>query len=759
MALQLTLAPLLVHDWDGFVFLRSVEDFLAGESPYEVAEADPSYIHLNDTWPPLNTWYAYPPLALLLLAIVMAPLRLLSHDPMWLRVALKLSFILGNLALAYVGGRLAAHLATQDPESAQRRAERLLLFNPFLIFIAAGWGMFDSLMMALLLGAVVFLKERRPGWAGVAFGAAVLAKVFPLFVAPLFLGYAWRALGHRAAGRFVAFAVGTFALVSLPFLIEAPRGFLLQTLLLHGERGIQGFALVSAPLHVGWLAAQLGIGFVPPSGAALATFSAALLGLAFVIICLRSLDIRGERALLHASLAAFLLFLLVSKVVNEQYLVMPVSLLAVLAATDERSHRASLRAFTWGGLASSLLLGLHFITFVPPDVAARLLPAPPEVLLHDFLRWVDVPFLVALLVVHFIAVLVLVPALLQALRTLAAEAGALAPIARGRARRVGTVAASFGVILLVVGAPLLGATLDEPEPSGPAAVARHALFSYDLAIRNPGHSPDVRAGFWAERATPVPADGYYSINAAKVRDDLRAMRAMGATGVLVGIDAGNGVGFPTLLAAASENGMSVGLVLDTRTLAYCPEAQKLPFSQLPAVGETPGIAHADLLRACLADAFAQVVAHPAALRQDGRPVLFVKGVAGVVADWAPAAVLDVAPDALLVAAAPADEPVPPWASGHAPEFSPTDQDAAGRLARAIENASGLLPVVPLLPPTTSEAAFREMSDAALATDSAWLLLPWNDYRHGLYVEPTMDADLRTEVARVLRAVPLERTAS
>src|SRR5206468_10474381 len=72
LAIQLSIAPFLVHDWDGFVFTRTVHDFLSGSTPYATAELDPTYIHLGNTWPPLNTWYAYPPFALLLMTPALA---------------------------------------------------------------------------------------------------------------------------------------------------------------------------------------------------------------------------------------------------------------------------------------------------------------------------------------------------------------------------------------------------------------------------------------------------------------------------------------------------------------------------------------------------------------------------------------------------------------------------------------------------------------------------------------------------------------
>ena len=113
------------------------------------------------------------------------------------------------------------------------------------------------------------------------------------------------------------------------------------------------------------------------------------------------------------TLLALVVVLLANKVVNEQYLVMPIALLGVVAAVDP-ARRSLLRAFTWGGLASAVLVGFHFVTFLPPDIA------PPWLRPEEFVAGVagalDVPVLLVVAAPHVLALAALVPAMVLSVR-------------------------------------------------------------------------------------------------------------------------------------------------------------------------------------------------------------------------------------------------------------------------------------------------------------------------------------------------------
>ncbi|HEX2022585.1 MAG TPA: glycosyltransferase 87 family protein, partial [Candidatus Thermoplasmatota archaeon] len=253
---HLLVAPFLIHDWDGYVFITTAEDFLRGQSPYETVERESSYIYIGDGVPVVNSWYAYPPVSLLLFAPFYGVFTfLLGHAPWVERLGVKIPIVLGDLALAYAA-YLLVRASVDDPERAERRArlaERAILFNPFLVFISAAWGMFDAWMMALLVGAIWALAVRRFALGGALLALAVLVKPFPALALPLIAFYAWRQGAARGLARWAAGGAATAAVVCLPFLLLSPGGFMQQVVFNHMGRPPQGFTLMGVPLAFGWI--------------------------------------------------------------------------------------------------------------------------------------------------------------------------------------------------------------------------------------------------------------------------------------------------------------------------------------------------------------------------------------------------------------------------------------------------------------------------------------------------------------------------
>lgn len=739
-ALQLALAPWFVHDWDGFVFLESAQDLLSGVTPYERAQEARPYVFLEDSWPPVNSWWAYPPLELLLIAPAVGLAKLASADPAVARLGLKLPFVLGNLALAYVGGRLVAALASERAAERRVRAERLLLFNPFLVFIAAVWGMFDATMMALLLLSVLLLHERRHSWGGVAFGLAALVKVFPLFVSPVYMLYVAHRDGWPKAARFVAAAVATASAVCLPFFLRDPAGFLHQTVGMHFLRSPQGFALVSFPLQLQNVNNLLGTSIpIAPLSVVMAV-SGTLLIVAMGILLVAHARTGSTRALLGATLVTFLVVLLVNKVVNEQYLVMPIALLAVVVALDDRDDlaRRALRAFTWGGLVSSLLIGLHFLTFVPADVAARWIPARPDETVQAIADRTDLPVLVVFSIPHALAIACLVPALVFALRyVLPVGRAALRDVARAAHGRIARIApprvsralAVAIVAFALVAPPVASGVLALPHDEAPRAALSErglVLARYDLAIANPSHDPDVRDGFWSRGPYPRPADGFYAATTGKVERDLATLRDAGVDVVLVSYSAGNRLRLETFLDAADDAGLRAAPVLDVSAPRHCPDSQRLPPSEV-------GARAVELAAECARRALAPFAGHPAAFRVGGENVLVLLNATSL-------ALADL-PDAFLVAGLQ-DADAPRWADAAfvmPPMEGPLDdfRSATATLARR-----STLPVASAfdstwsIPPSAYETTWAD----AHALGAAWVVVPWNLHRDGGALEPLYGGD-------------------
>lgn len=375
--IQIALAGFFIHEWDGFVFIASAEQFLQGITPYEVASAAPAYTFSG--W--MQLWYAYPPLPLLLFSSTCAPYFYLMGDNLILaRIFLKLSFILGNLLCAYLVYRFVAGVSSQERAS---KAEKLVLYNPFLIFISAVWGMFDIWMVNFLLLSLLNLRQDRFGRAGVFFGLSVLIKPIPVILAPIFLAHIWNKKRDLFKPTlFASSAVATFCLISLPFFLSSYQGFMSQVLGMHAGRPPFGLAPLYG-LYLGQLLSTVrNISFFSLSSGAISAISMALLGtvifIFFLYYCLKKE--REERGLLASLFLLMLAFTLFSKGVSPQHLVVPLAFAIILLYTYNdyilikvKDLGRYYKFLVLPYLGAALLEGRHYLTFIPPDIALRLM--------------------------------------------------------------------------------------------------------------------------------------------------------------------------------------------------------------------------------------------------------------------------------------------------------------------------------------------------------------------------------------------------
>ncbi len=639
--LQTAIAPFFVHDWDGFVFQESVEQFLAGTTPYETAEAEPNYIFLNEQWPSPNSWYAYPPLALVIMTPVLGVLLALGvANPAILRVGLKLPLIGGNLLLAYVAGLAVRELG--GDERARLRVERFLLFSPLLIFIGAVWGMFDAWTMALLIGSAVLLARRRSVAAGVAFGLAATVKVFPLFVSPIFLIWALRVMpAKRDAATFVASAVAAASAVCLPFFLTAPRGFLQQTLLMHLERPLQGFTPIGL-LYVGnftesrfgfglwdapaeWVGPMLSLAILVP--ALLVAFSYAAAGRA------------DARLLFRATTVGMIVVLVASKVVNEQYFVMPVALLAVLAFAPggTRLDRWTLRAWSAGGLVAALLLGFHWLTFIPKDVAPFLLGMQPMEALHGlgvfadarlgiapnvFYVAPDVATVLAVAPAFALSVVLAAGPARDGLRHLLRESAG-----RGVALPRRTLALATAVALVAFPLWLAGATADAvrrtPDiPGMPEPPDRLVGATYYTWWNNPSRDPENPWGNW-DRVTLTPQDGYHTTNGHQIDVDVRAMRDAGLDFAAVSYHGYDHNRFLVFAKVARHHGLYFAPLVEAGEVFGNPAHATISDDPAAPIAIRPSESAAGVLGELVRRAL-DASPSEAFLRLDGKPVVFVQ---------------------------------------------------------------------------------------------------------------------------------------
>jgi putative flippase GtrA len=587
LLVQLAIAAVMTHPWDSFVFQKSVTDFLLhGVTPYAVASAAPGYIFPGPNLPLVSQWYAYPPLPLLLMSGTYAPVVFGAvESAAAARVLLKLPFLLGTLGFAWVARKLIASTPDVDADQALRqadRAERWILLNPLFLIVAGIWGQFEAMVLMFLALSVLAMRTQRWALGGLAFGAALLLKIFPVYLGPLLLVHLVRKAGWRAAFTYFGAAGLLFAAITLPFYLLDPHGTLQQILFMHAERPPGRFApIVALVVAVKWV--------VPLESAgsqALATVVGRLSFAVTAVVLTALAAAYRTRPMTERNLLLFLALsmtggLLATKVLNEQYTLLPLGLLALAhfhpapAGRAWRPMAALLAAGTWCMVLAAVLDNLNILTYLAPEVAAVVLHDTAPVVTRHVAEAVglSVPTLLRVLTITTRCAL-LVPFLL-ALRHLKGPVREGLVLLEQAAERVpralrgaisGRAMVTAGILVALVAVPLSAAlgsgfAAGEPGARSPELAERAVLAEIRTDWYNPTNDPLVMAGTWAGVGL-VPSDGHYNSNARKAIGDLTALRRAGIDGVLVHASRDYPFGATAVRTVAEDLGMPYGLSLD-----------------------------------------------------------------------------------------------------------------------------------------------------------------------------------------------------
>jgi len=231
----------------------------------------------------------------------------------------KLPIVGGDLLTAALLGRLLARRGCREAVVALGVA--LYFLNPLVLYNGAFYGRFDTLCVGLLLLALIVHDRERlngeHGWAfPVLYAAAVATKSYPVFLLPWLL-----AREPRGRARLLLSLAAVLGGLSLPYLLTSPARFVADILLYDAHK---------TPGHLSWQVLLLAI--LSPHAARLLSYL--LLALFVVALYLyRRLD------LWTYTTVSILLFILLSKVIIEQYFLWPLPFL-ILDALRPRSRRA-----------------------------------------------------------------------------------------------------------------------------------------------------------------------------------------------------------------------------------------------------------------------------------------------------------------------------------------------------------------------------------------------------------------------------------
>jgi GPI transamidase subunit PIG-U len=204
LSIRLVLAPLTQFTYDPVVWYSAGNDMLAGLNPYYTK---------TYSYPPL--WgYTYFPF-LLMASLLADPRSFATHVSQmdWislvvgysptilspaLLLAVKLPLIIGDLATGFLLFKL---VKGYSGFGTARKAYVFWLFNPFVIWTSSVHGAFDVLPAMFTLLALAFLVRSKYLLSGMSMSIAILYKLYPIYLLPLYAILVWTNLGRDRSLR------------------------------------------------------------------------------------------------------------------------------------------------------------------------------------------------------------------------------------------------------------------------------------------------------------------------------------------------------------------------------------------------------------------------------------------------------------------------------------------------------------------------------------------------------------------------------
>ncbi len=654
---RIILAPFLMHDWDGFVFTESAKNMLQGITPYQTVESNDPMMYPDSDRPMTQQWYGYPPVPLIMFTIPYALAAFLTvQTGLWSilgNVAIKLPFILGDLLCAYL---MMAVLWKYDKRWATR-AGLLILFNPLLIWISAAWGMFDIWIVNFLLLFLLSVRSKNAVLAGMFLFLAPQVKLFPVFFLPALILFFFQKISdtHRRI-QFAVAGIVTTLLIDVPFFLSSPQGFLNQNLVMHLSRPPQGIGPVGILDYFFYI---YDVNIAP-----IVTMGALCMLAGIVLFNLFSLAyVQGrESRLVVVMLLIYTSTLLFNKVVNEQYYVVLVSLLILLVHFPDDDYALLKRKFfvvfeataTYSVLIAAVVLGFHFLTFLPYPIATTFFKAStndlvyylssfiPQLPLHTYPNslWtyyhapITLTFIILLPLIALSAVFVGAGAH-TAYRMRREIKDALISVVSGLSMsRLGLVIALMILALITLSTPSLYFYLREThalelvdlvDARTQAVFPAHPRVGafYNVWWNNVSHLPEVPDTAWS-KTTLAPEVGYYTSKNSLYARHIKQMKEAGIDFAVVSYHLYDRERYLTFGMYAEKMGLYYSPLLELGDILSDKK-----FHDVDSDGNTlrefsMNQDSAQMIKTYLLSAIEKNYASPALLRIDGKPVVFIR---------------------------------------------------------------------------------------------------------------------------------------
>ena len=652
LVIRIIFAVPLVHDWDGFVFSESAKNLLKGETPYQTVVKNNPEIYPDSDKPMVQMWYAYPPLPLLMFT---SPLAITTFfkiplSPLAEILLLKLPFIAGDLLAAY----LVWKFLEQKDKKLARKAELLVLFNPLLIWVSSAWGMFDIWIVNFFLLFLLSIRQSKFYRSGIYLALACLTKLFPVFFLPAVAVYIVNIIKESAHRKqlIVAF-IGTLAVFILPFFLTSPRGFINQNLLMHLIRPPQGLSVAAIADHFSMIYHLNSTILVALSGLAM---YAILIGLyLWSLVYIK----KEENKLLTVVTLIYIAILLFNKVTNEQYFVVLVAFLLLLRFSPKNEIMVlpgkllflTENFATYGVLIAGALLGFHFLTFLPPDLATSVFKTST----HNLVFYLSKHFPTLPLYLYpdspftyynapmTIATLVLLPFFVSAFAMIAIALNQVGKSARDILDLFSKLSknASFkpSIRLCVVALLLLASIivtlhyliqnnafkpvllLDKRLQAAYPQNPRIGTF-YNVWWNNPSHINTLAHGAWS-KTTLAPSAGYYSSKNSFYVRHIQEMKNAGIDFALIPYHLYDRNRYLTFAFYAEKLGIYYAPNIELVDVLGYDEFRPVDRSNKKILGFSTSDKSEEAIKNVITSSLISNLNSPALLKREGKPVVFL----------------------------------------------------------------------------------------------------------------------------------------
>ncbi len=224
LVVRLLMSPFFAHPFDMYSWFSNGEDFLRGVAPLSYFLAPYRYAFFLFVFPASSATAFYPmspPFGSEQVSSLspdlarLIPAGVLVIPGLFFDAVLKMPLIMSDLIVGFVVYRIALEGGLSRKLALASASQ--WLFNPLVVWVSSGWGMFDALPALFSVLSLYCVLVRRPTLAALCLVTAVALKLYAIvLIVPFFL--VLKSTNQRMRVPLVAISAG-LALLLLPTIL------------------------------------------------------------------------------------------------------------------------------------------------------------------------------------------------------------------------------------------------------------------------------------------------------------------------------------------------------------------------------------------------------------------------------------------------------------------------------------------------------------------------------------------------------------